>query len=902
MSDSFPLPPLPSPSNPPNRETLAYRAGTYADFLRRMRTALPLLTVAGPDGQPQQPLAPLRTAADDDPSMALLGAAAVVADVLTFYGERIANEGYLTTALERRSVLELARAVGYELVSGVAATTYLAFTAEDTAAVRGRCLIPVGTAAHSLPGPGESQQVFETSQALTVRTTWNELSPRKSRRQSLRDGSNVLFLDGTTTKLNPGDLLLVIWRGISGAPDIYQTALVKSVTVMRPEQKTRVELLAALQPPAAATGSSLSAGLINDQSVPFTEQAVRDDVMMKRWSEADLASLLDLRGWEEDDVLSVIARLRASSDTTVEVYALRQRLGCFGNNAPSRDDIPSGTVPSDTDWQGRAPDSHNIWTDHSGDAWSPAPMIYLERSVPEVLAGTFVVLRDNAAGRESIFTVQSAADRTLAQYGLTGTATGLSLLQMSGAAPNRTDATKYALRTTTAFVVSERLTLATLPILDPLPTGDPTIIELDTMVLGLRPDQPLWVRGEPWKAAGTVRHQIVRIASVVHECGYTRLSLQQPLRDTFSRGSVRINANVVMATHGETTPDEVLGSGDATQTYQEFRLHRPNLVYTPAPTLTGLKSSLQVFVDGHLWQEVASFYGCGPSDAVYLVRHDDDGLAAITFGDGVRGRRLPSGQENVIARYRTADVLAGSLDAFRLTLLRDLPLGIRSVTNPVPAVGAHAPETRDEARHNASLHVRTLDRAIGLRDYAAFACASAGLSKATAALLWNGASRMVHLTVAPEDGRRIADDDPVIGNLTEALGKAADPFVPVGVSGYTPAYFAIAADLVLDPAVDPHNSLASAQAALEAKFSFAERDFGEPVTAAEVLSILQNVPGVRAAQLRKLARLGDIGDTGGQVLVPQPARLDLGTGRIIAAELLLLQPGGVTLKQMEVRT
>ena len=40
--------------------------------------------------------------------MALIDACACVADVLTFYQERIANEGFLRTATERRSVLELA--------------------------------------------------------------------------------------------------------------------------------------------------------------------------------------------------------------------------------------------------------------------------------------------------------------------------------------------------------------------------------------------------------------------------------------------------------------------------------------------------------------------------------------------------------------------------------------------------------------------------------------------------------------------------------------------------------------------------------------------------------------------------------------------------------------------------
>ena len=44
----------------------------------------------------------LRTRDDDDFTIALLDAWATVADVLTFYQERIANESYLRTATERR--------------------------------------------------------------------------------------------------------------------------------------------------------------------------------------------------------------------------------------------------------------------------------------------------------------------------------------------------------------------------------------------------------------------------------------------------------------------------------------------------------------------------------------------------------------------------------------------------------------------------------------------------------------------------------------------------------------------------------------------------------------------------------------------------------------------------------
>ena len=47
----------------------------------------------------------LTTRDDDDFTIALLDASATIADVLTFYQERIANESYLRTATERDSIL-----------------------------------------------------------------------------------------------------------------------------------------------------------------------------------------------------------------------------------------------------------------------------------------------------------------------------------------------------------------------------------------------------------------------------------------------------------------------------------------------------------------------------------------------------------------------------------------------------------------------------------------------------------------------------------------------------------------------------------------------------------------------------------------------------------------------------
>src|SRR5262249_49676399 len=153
-----------------------------------------------------------------------------------------------------------------------------------------------------------------------------------------------------------------------------------------------------------------------------------------------------------------------------------------------------------------------------------------------------------------------------------------------------------------------------------------------------------------------------------------------------------INANSAAATHGETVPAEILGSGDASIANQSFPLKKPPLTYVSAATPSGAADTLTVRVDDVAWEEVPSLYGLGPDEAAYTLRTGDDGTTTVIFGDGKAGARLPTGTENVVATYRSGVGAAGEVAADSLTLLQSRPLGLRSVTNPLAASGAQDPE------------------------------------------------------------------------------------------------------------------------------------------------------------------------------------------------------------------
>jgi hypothetical protein len=237
-------------ANRPGLTSLAYRAGTYATFFESMLARLSnlYLDVNSPDGSgPVERIYPLRnltTRESSDLSIALLDAWSMVADVLTFYQERIANEGYLLTATERLSILELARLVGYKLRPGVSASVYLAFTV----AKGFDGTIPGGTRAQSIPGTGETAQFFETSADLPARDVWNNLALRLTRPQVITLSSDpgtdaatreTLYFQGISTNLKAGDALLVVLGNDSGQQVLR---LVETVQAQADQNRTEVTL------------------------------------------------------------------------------------------------------------------------------------------------------------------------------------------------------------------------------------------------------------------------------------------------------------------------------------------------------------------------------------------------------------------------------------------------------------------------------------------------------------------------------------------------------------------------------------------------------------------------------------------------------------------------------------
>ncbi|NBE52387.1 putative baseplate assembly protein [Streptomyces boluensis] len=447
-------------------------------------------------------------------------------------------------------------------------------------------------------------------------------------------------------------------------------------------------------------------------------------------------------------------------------------------------------------------------------------------------------------------TTQVKEVRTAAytNYGITGRGTELVL-----ADPwlDEFDVLLSHVRDTTVHAVGEPLRMADEPLGEDVHGNE---VELAELYEGLQPGRTLIVSGERSDVPGTtgvaatevvVIDKAEAVADAVPPGGrlHTRLTLTTDLAYRYRRDTVKVHGNVVAATHGEGR-DEPIGSGDSDRTNQTFALWQSPLTWLAADNPLGATPVLEVRVDGVLWHEVDSLAGRGPRERVYISGSTADGRTTVTFGDGVHGARLPSGHENVRARYRFGTGRAANVAAGRITQAVTRPLGVTAVTNPLPATGGSDADGPGLTRRTVPLAVAALDRLVSPVDYEDFARSRAGIGRASAREVYDGRRRILHVTVAGTDDVPIAADSDVLRALRSSLGEYGDARLAVRVDVRELVLLLLAARVKVAPdhtwsVVEPR-----LRQALLRRLGFEGRELGRPAALSEVLATAHSVPGV----------------------------------------------------------
>ena len=841
-------------ANRPGLSAVAYRVGTQPQFKASMLAGL--ANVPG-----------LKTRTDDDFSVALLDAWACVADTLTFYQERIANESYLRTATERRSLVELGRLIDYRARPGVAAGAYLAFTIEDAPGAPDLASQPLTLAAglkvQSLPTQGALPQTFETVEAIEAHPEWNAIRPRQTQDQPIAATMQTVTVQGTSTAVAPGDRILIV-----AGDDDDQRAVqsVVKVTADTTGGTTRIDLVADPPDPPRFVFPLLPPAVFRPQRFALSSAFVAENVLGFSWRQADLAAFARVQRWPLKALTRTIGwhiGHPVIPPPTVGVFAFRDRAAIFGHNAAKGTTDSPGTLQSD-----------------AGDDRE----IYLDRTYPDIIEGSWVVLESPTD--QQIRRVEHTSELSRADYGLSAKVTRVRLDSDDGF-------DSFQIRETTVFAGSDALPLAQLPIVDDVEGASVT---LDNVFLGLKPGQTVIVTGTRADLDGVVESEALTLADVQFTAGFTTLVFQQALANRYVRDTVTINANVAAATHGETV-QETLGGGDGSQAHQRFTLAQQPLTYVSSPDPSGGASTLQVRANNLLWQEVPNFFGRAPGDHVYVTTTSEQGRTTVEFGDGINGARAPTGLDNISAVYRKGMGTGGNVDANQLTLLQTRPAGVRAVTNPLPASGGTDPELGDSIRRNSAVPILTMDRVVSLKDYEDFACAFAGVAKAMASpWIWSGHARGIFLTVAGAGGADLPPDGSTYANLLAAIRKVGGSHVQVRMDSYRRAFFRLSGTVTIAADAQMDVVLAAVETALRSSFSFDARAFGQAVNLSDVVAVMQAVSGVVAIDLDELTRLDGIGGDGLAGPLPAASPQVGDDGSLLAAELLVLDPRPIDLK------
>jgi hypothetical protein len=207
--------------NPPDLRQIAYRVDDFTGFRRAM-----LRPLAG-----EQAIGAWRPP-PGDLGLQVLEWWAYLADVLTFYSERIANESYLRTATRPGSVANLVALLGYAPSPGIAATGHVAVT-RSAARPDEPLVIPAGMRLTSVATAGVPSQAFEIDAAASFTGPSNvpvTLPPDTVLRLNADGAPQCVLLAGRVSGVKAGDRLVLAGSGFAGTDDNWSLVTVGTVT------------------------------------------------------------------------------------------------------------------------------------------------------------------------------------------------------------------------------------------------------------------------------------------------------------------------------------------------------------------------------------------------------------------------------------------------------------------------------------------------------------------------------------------------------------------------------------------------------------------------------------------------------------------------------------------------
>ena len=826
--------------NRPGLDRIRYRIGTYSEI----RDALLHWIDTNPG------LQNYTHRQSDDAGIALLEGAAVLGDILTFYQELYANEKFLRTAEWRDSMADVVRLIGYRLSPGIGGRGTFAFEVRGDRPVT----IPRGFRVSAEVTGREGQSDFETIASSIALPALSHFSlHRQPMLAGIAAGATRFSVDTAAlaaahVTVEKGDRLMIA-ANTGAAADRRQIVVVDAVR----QQFERTEITIKGQWQGVAIASPVAYKL----GRTFRFFGYNAPTKLTTVSSSGTVSQTDVdfsyrTGWPYGT--RVFRMWSAYSPLPSEAsFPLDQQV----------DDLAPGSVLLATLSLSEASQGNPVWQN-----------VMFERRIVGTHAET--ITRGNMTGGATVVDLDDEMAirltvggdppglwtdiRTVTFHEVIGERFAMSGARVASSSTDRTQLYFYSDPATYQAIDGRRLQLARGAVVEE------TIVTID-------PAAP---------ATGTTLRRL-RLGPAL-----TAFALSDfPLDPTPAVTPVVAYGNLVDATQGRTEREAILGNGDSRQAFQTFKLPKTPLTYhNHAGSTPPEQPELQVWVGDRQWTFVPSLFGRGPAEEIFIVREDAIGDSWVQFGDDVTGARLPSGINNVRAIFRTGHAAFGPLredtnvsPGGRLDRLDKIRLlGI--------ATGGDVPEDANNAREAAPGKTQSLGRLVSIKDFESETLAIAGVWRVSARWALSGGVPAMVLTILMRTGRdaELSTVRDILNGYNRCRGPQRFPIV---VEQGRLEYVYLDASVSLDPSLDPATVVQRIKAALgvsgaegdgvdgsDGLMATGKRRFGDREYATRFAGTIQNVPGVRWADVNGCGSLGIAADPATLTLPPAPWPLD----------------------------
>ena len=794
--------------NAPAQPTISYRWGDYTGFRAALLqpAAAPPLPAETELSQPGGAQIWRPTAGSGDLALQVAEWWAYLADILTLYAERAANQAYIRTADLPESLPRLVPLLGYRPSPAIGAHVTLAGLVRGPRPVT----LPQGLQVQSKPGPGQQPQIFELSATTVIQPVPPVATvPLTTPIPALTAGQTTaqVLLSGQPRNLKVGDEVLLLGSGWNGTDGTYA---IGSVTVIGPAPGgTSVAFNI-----TAAGGGTGSSGAANWQLLKAASSATLYQYLSSPFSAYGQSQTFKVEGGARDEMIS----LGSGSGLGT--------LGSGGINLGGLTFVATGVLASD---------------------------VHLASIVRSIAPGDVILVENPTAGSSTTPVPGFVTSVTEVIYNANNPSDPTTW-PPAGSPPNTTQPAVPIPHTvvnfnTTATIAGDASTLIVRygyapvgTLIDPPQAGAPVTgaVPVGTVML-----QPAGLSAAGLSAGASLLVADANGDGATATLGTSGVVTVDPAAPALVP-PLQVFSNLLAFTRGKTIAREVLGSGNPAVAGQDFTLQNAPVTYLadqPGRSGPGYSSTITLWVNGVQWTEVPNFYGQGPTAQVFVTQEDTSGNTHVLGGDGVNGARFPSGTGNIVASYRTGSGVALPPPASISVLLQPQP-GLQALANPVPPYGGADAASASDLRQLAPLSVLTFGRAVSVDDYAAIAAATPGVARVSAAYAFDSDQQRPVVTLW------VGDDAGAVTAAQTAIAPISDPNRPITIKPANPVQISISLTYVRDPRYQDATVLAALHKALAdpaaGLFGSNVVQIGQAFYDSQIYAACLAVPGVQA--------------------------------------------------------